>query len=182
MLGSETSMLASHVVINADFFSETHRLSCRLQVGPSGLLRLLNDANSSLLEVENAYVSRIQQPAKIINHFDKVSLNKANLAFAIVNRREDLGVAAVTQSAYSRLVNVSVEALTATYEITGQVEVANKLDAGSLLVGGTSKFVPFYKATAVPTLYPDATFTGEVIVINRTLVEALAAVGAKGKA
>lgn len=174
-------MLASHTTINADFYSETHRISCRLVVGPTGLIGMLNDNNTSLVEVENAYFSRLQQPAKILSHFDKASLYKANLMFVLLNRREDLGPVGLARAGYSQYLLVSVMVTTPTFEIQGQVEVPGKFDAGALLVGGTGRFTPVYKASAVSTVYPDTAFTGEVIVLNRTLVEALAPIP-KGKA
>ncbi len=173
-------MLASHVFVNTDYYSDTHRISCRTLVGPTGLMGLLNDNNTSLVDVENAYFSRLQQPAKIMAHYDRASLYKANLMFVIVNRREDLGPAGLMRSAFSQMVSVVVWLTTPTFEINGTVEVPNKLDAHALLTGGTGKYTPVYKATVVSTLYPDTSFAGEVIVVNRTQVEALAPV-AKGK-
>ena len=174
-------MLASHVFVNTDYFSETHRISCRTLVGPTGLMGLLNDNNTSLADVENAYFSRLEQPAKIMAHYDRASLSKANLIFVIVNRREDLGPAGLMRSGFSVMVSAPVWLTTPTFEVNGTVEVPNKLDAHSLLMGGTGKFMPIYKATVVPTMYPDTSFAGEVIVVNRTRVEALAPM-AKGKA
>ena len=75
----------------ADFLSETHRISCKVEVTATGLHGLLNDNNASALEARDVYVSRIQQPAKIIANFEVITLNKATLSLAIVLRREDVG-------------------------------------------------------------------------------------------
>ncbi len=175
------TMLASHITINTDFFSTTHRISGKVQMGANGLLGLLNDVNTSLVEVDNAYLSRLAEPSKIEAHLERMSVNKHNLVFVIVNRREDLGPVGLARGGYTHVTSVPVLFTTAVYEIRGTVETTSKLDAGALLTGGTGKYLPVYKVSLHSTLYPETPFTGEAIALNRTLVETLAALP-KGKA
>ena len=89
--------------VNVDCLTDTHRLSCRVPVGSPGLITVLNDSLHSLLEAEDVYFSRLQQPAKIVSHFEAASLNKTSLALVVVNRREDLGPQGIARGGYSRL-------------------------------------------------------------------------------
>ena len=173
-------MLASHLVINVDFFSDTHRISGRTTVSANGMLGVLNDSNTSLIEVENAYLSRLQSPAKIEAHFDRISLNKANVALVILNRREDLGPVGLARGGYSQVLSVPVLLTTAAFEIRCVIEVLHKLDASVLLTGGTARYMPIYKASLTALAYTETPFTGEAVALNRNLVEALASIP-KGK-
>jgi len=170
------------IVVNADFFTETHRLSGRVEVGAAGLLGLLNDAASSLIEVQNTYVSRLQEPTKIVAHSETALLNKSNLTLVILVRREDIGPsgAAPTGAGYTRLVSTPVLLTTPTFEVRGYVETLGKPDSAALLVAGPNKFMPLYKTAVVATLYPDTPYSAEAVLINRTQVQALAQM-ARGK-
>jgi len=169
--------------INVDFLSETHRISCRVEIGATGLIGLLNNVQNSLVDVETAYVSRIQEPAKIVGNFEIGSLSKSNLVMAIVTKKESLGPQAFASGGYKQLNPVPVLVTTDTFEIRGEVEVPGKVDAEALLMGGGGgKFMPLFRAKITATQFPDAPpLTAEAMLINRTLVAAFAAI-AKGKA
>jgi hypothetical protein len=170
-------------LLNVDIISQAHRISCRVEVGATGLIGLLNDVQTSLVDVEAAYVSRIQNPAKIVANFEIGSLNKNNLIMAIVTRRESLGPQAFSSGGYSRLLPCPVLVTTEAFEIRADIEVPGKLDASAILIGGGGgKFMPLFKAKIIALQYPEAPpLTAEAMLINRTLVAALAAI-AKGKA
>jgi len=170
------------IVINADFFTETHRLSGRVEVGAAGLIGLLNDSTSSLIEVQNTYVSRLQEPTKIVANAEVATLSKANLTLVILSRREDIGPlgAAPAGTGYTRLVSSPVLVTTPTFEVRGYVETLGKPDPVALLVAGPNKVMLLYKATVVATLYVDIPYSGEAVLINRTQVQALAQM-ARGK-
>ncbi len=160
--------------VNVDCLTDTHRLSCRVPVGSPGLITVLNDSLHSLLEAEDVYFSRLQQPAKIVSHFEAASLNKTSLALVVVNRREDLGPQGIARGGYSRLEAVPVSISTPQYEVTGTVEVLKQFDPAELLFGGSARFLPVYDACAVPTQFPETFYTGGVILINRLMVTLIA--------
>jgi hypothetical protein len=170
-------------LLNVDFLTEAHRISCRVEVGATGLIGLLNNVQTSLVDLEAAYVSRLQDPAKIVANFEIGSLNKSNLVMAMVTRRESLGPQAFSSGGYSRLLPCPVLVTTETFEIRAEIEIPGKLDASAILIGGGGgKFMPLFKAKIIAMQYPDAPpLTAEAMLINRTLVAALAAI-AKGKA
>jgi len=167
-------MLSSHVIVNAEFFSETHRLSCRVSVGPMGLVGLLNDPTKSLIEVEDVYLSRMAAPAAIVTHLERTHVNKTNLTLVLLARREDLGPKGLARGGFTKVLPVPALLTTETFEVRGIVEVVTKFDASELLLGGTGRFLPVYKAAARATHFPDTRFTGAVILVNRSLVGLIA--------
>ena len=169
-------MLPSRNSVNLDVLTRSHRISCRLNVGANGLMGLLNDANTSLVELEDAYYSRLQQPAKIVSHLPMAHMIKANVALLVVTRREDLGPQGLTRGGFTRLLPVPVLITTPNYEIQGSVEVVSKFDASELLVAGTAQFINVYGANAMPASSPETVFSGAVILVNRAEIELIAPV------
>ena len=174
-------MLPSRSNINLDMLTQSYRISCRLNVGSMGLIGLLNDVNMSLVDLEDAYYSRLSQPAKIVAHLPTAHINKINVALVVLTRREDLGPQGLARGGFTRLLPVPVLITTPTFEIQGSVEVVNKFDASELLIGGTGRFINVYGANAMPALSPETVFSGAVILVNRAEVDLVAPM-ARGKA
>ena len=167
-------MLASRMIIHADVFSDTHRVSGRIVCGPSGLFGLLNDINNSLIEIEDAYFSRLQEPAKITSHLDLAHFAKAHLVLVVLARREDLGPHGLATGGFARRTPMPAILTTASFELKGSLEVVNKFDAAELLVGGTGRFLQLYSAAAISTTYPETSFSGAAILVNRQRIEMVA--------
>ena len=174
-------MLASRASINVDLLTPGFRVSCRVNVGPSGLFGLLNDVNTSLIDLEDAYFSRLTHPAKIVSHLDTAHLAKNNLTLVVLGRREDLGPQGLARGGYSRLLPVPVLITTATFEIQGSIDVVTKFDPAELLMGGTGRFINVYNANALMASSPETVFSGAVILVSRLAIEMVAPI-TKGKA
>jgi hypothetical protein len=169
-------MLPSRNTLNLDILTRSTRISCRLNAGANGLVGLLNDPKISVLDLEEAYYSRLQQPAKIVAHLPTAHMIKANVALVVLTRREDLGPQGLSRGGDTRLLPVPVLVITPYYEIQGAVEVVSKLDPSALLVGGGGPFINVYGANAMPASSPEAVFSGAVILVNRAQIELLAPV------
>ena len=160
-------------LINVDFLTRAHRITCQVEVGNTGLVGLLNDVHSSLFPVRNVYISRLQQPAKIVANFDDAHLVKANLAACLLARREDIGPQSYIRVGAGKAFTSGVLMTTDNFEIRGQVEFTSRLDADAILVGGSGKFTVFYTATAVPIQYPETPFSAPAMFVNRSLATGL---------
>ena len=174
-------MLPSRTSVNVDLLTQGLRVSCRVNVGPTGLIGLLNDVNASLVDLEDAYYSRLTQPAKIISHLDSAHVPKGNLTLVVLKRREDLGPEGLARGGYSRLLPVPVLVTTSTFEIHGSIDVVTKFDPAALLMGGTGRYLNVYNASALMAASPETVFSGAVILVNRSAVEMIAPI-AKGRA
>jgi hypothetical protein len=169
-------MPPSRNLLNLDILTRSYRVSCRLNVGPTGLVGLLNDPNTSLLDIEDAYYSRLPLSAKIVAHLATAHMLKTNVDLLVLTRPEDLGPQGIARGGYKRLLPVPVLITTPNYEIQGSVEVVTKFDPAELLLGGNARFVVVYGANAMQASNPETVFSGAVILVNRSKVELLAPV------
>ncbi len=160
----------SHQVVHADFFSDSHRITCRVHVGNTGLIGMMNDTQTSVVEVEDVYVSRLPDPARIVANFEYGSLAKAGLSLCVLGRREDVGPLPLLRGGFTKLTTYPVLITTSAFELRGQLEMAGKMDVPGLLVGGTGRFFALYAAAATTVHYADNTYTGGAILVNRNLV------------
>lgn len=160
--------------ITADLFTETHRISCRIEAGNMGTIGLLNDINTSVFPAEDAYISRLAEPAKILEHHATLYVAKATLSLVFISRREELGPVGLARGGYTHILTFPVLITIPAFEIHCQLEQPGKLDVAALLGIGTGNFIATYKATVVTAAYPEAPFTSEVLIINRNSIALIA--------
>ena len=168
-------MISSRPIVNVEFLLQSTRITGRVQLGPAGLFGLFNDAHTSVVEVEEAYCSRLSDPARIVANYAMAQLSKVNIALVVVARREELGPQGLARGGYTRMNAVPALLSTAVFDVKGDVEVPGQLDAAELLVGGTGRFIIVYNACATVTAQRGSHFTGEAILVNRGLVEVVTA-------
>jgi hypothetical protein len=166
--------MPAYTRINADLLTETHRITCRIEAGNWGTFGMLNDSNASVFPVEDAYISRLGQPAKIIEHYPSLFIIKATLSLVLIARREELGPVGLARGGYTHITPFPALVTTTAFEIHGQLEQPGKLDVSALLGTGTGKFISAYSATVIATAYPDIPYTSDVLIINRSLITLIA--------
>jgi hypothetical protein len=168
-------------ILTADFFTHSYRISGRVGIGASGIYGILGDSTTAYMELEDAYVSRINDPAKIVAHYALSALRKDRISFIVLNRREE-GVSVVrAPTRYTQTKTYPVFATVPFFEIRGKIDVLGKLDTlTNVLVQGMGRFFPIFEATASASLFPDVGFSGEAIVVNKDSVEIFCATGAAG--
>jgi len=157
--------------IAADFFTIGYRISCRIVIPVGGLNALLIDPLNSYLELEEAYISRINTPGEIVVHYDSAAIRKDNILFILLARRED-GDPPKSGGAFLRPAVKNAFLTIPSFEIRGQIETDPKASPRDILVQSIGRFVPFYEATATVALFPSITFGGKLILINKEHVEA----------
>jgi len=156
-------------IINIDLFTDAYRISGRTRVGTSGLLSELNNPNTDYLDIEDAYVSRIHEPGKIVANYSEASFRKANINFIILNDRRDGTVmgTAHARSIYSRGRPVEVFLTVPSFEIAGEVMHDGKAEPAAILVHTLGHFQPVFRATASAALYPDISYTGDLFLVYK---------------
>ena len=156
--------------IPADFFSAGHRVSCQVAVPVGGLNALLIDPLNSYLELEDAYISRINSPGEIVAHYSLAAIRKENILFLILARREDgdpAGVSTLFRPA-ARRAFLTVRS----FELRGTVETEAQASPRDIMIRSVGRFIPLYEATATAALFPDTTFDGSLFLVNKDQVEA----------
>src|SRR5512143_65797 len=78
--------------LTADIFTDSHRLSTQMSLRGRILSDLLNDNNTSYLELDIAYVSRIDHPGEILADYSLSIVRKDRLTFVVVANMSDMAM------------------------------------------------------------------------------------------
>jgi len=159
-------------MISADFLTNDYRISCRIAVPAGGLHALLMDPLNSYLELEDAYISRVNNPGEIVAHYQAAAMRKENILYIILARRED-GAPPRGAGSYLKSVEKTAFLTVPSFEIRGKVETEPKAAPRDILVQVAGRFVPVYDATAAVAGNPEITFGGKVLLVNKERVETL---------
>ncbi|HZD11816.1 MAG TPA: hypothetical protein VE553_10780 [Candidatus Binatia bacterium] len=159
-------------LINLDLFTESYRVSGRTHVATSGLLSELNNPNSDFLELEEAYISRMHEPGKIVGSYAEVSFRKRSINFVVLQDRRDGTVLGTThgRSLFGRGRPIQVFLTTPSFEISGSVMHDGQTSPGTILVHTLGHFQPIFDAEACAALFPHVTYRGDLILVQKDCV------------
>lgn len=158
--------------LTADIFCDSHRISTQLALRGHVLSEALNDTSTSYLELDIAYVSRIDHPGEILADYALSIVRKDRLTFVVVTTGLELAVKQNT-AAYLYQQQWPVFVTVPGFEITGQIEAPANIDLRSLMALGVDRFVQVFNATATLSMKQSIQFSGELILINKTAIEVL---------
>ena len=159
-------------IIHIDLFTDAYRVSGRAQVGTSGLLSELNNPNSDYLDMEDAYLSRIHEPGKIVDSYAEVSFRKSNINFIILQDRRQ-GAAQGSSHAralFSRGKPIQIFLTVPSFEIHGEVMHDGRISPSVILVHTLGQFQPVFEGTASAALFPDISYSGDMILVQKSLI------------
>ena len=159
-------------MLQVDFFTHAHRLSTQVNVYGQPLSDQLNDTRVSWIELEIAYISRIERPGEIIADYTVSALRKDHIAFAMISGSVEGAIkkVAYTSGFYAKRLH-QVFAATGSFEVTGHIELMGKIDLHALLVASTERFMPVLNTTATISLFPATHFSAGMILINKDALE-----------
>ena len=158
--------------LTADIFADSHRISTQMALRGRVLSDSLNDANTSYLELDIAYVSRIDHPGEILADYALSIVRKDRLTFVVVATGLELAIkqnAATYAYRHQWPVFVTVPG----FEITGQIEAPANVDLRALMAIGVERFIPVFNGKATLSMNQAIQFSGELILINKTAIEVL---------
>jgi hypothetical protein len=162
----------SRNLLSGEFFTLGTRISCQFSVPVGGLNALLVDPLHSHLELEDAYISRINTPGEIVAHYESAAIRKDNIIFILMNRVEE-GSVPKGSGGFVRPVFKEAFVVIPSFEITGQVEMEPNASPRDVLVQSIGRFMPIMDATARVTQYPKIEFGGKLLLINKDRIETL---------
>ncbi len=151
----------------ADFFTHNYRISGRVGIRHRRLADQLNDQTTSFLELEDVYVSNIERPADIITSHSTSILRKDNITAVIVAQQENGLPREHTYGSYFGTYLRKVFITTPSFEIEGYLRLSGRLDLRTVLTSGTDDFVSILDGQMRPSMRPDVSFTGGVILVNK---------------
>jgi hypothetical protein len=155
--------------VAADFFTHTYRVSARADTRKRSLADHLNDRLTSYLELHDTFVSRLHKPSEIVASHPLASLRKDGIAFVILAAEKETSERHAYGYFAKQLYNVFLTV--PSFEVRGKLQVTGKVDLHVLLVKGTENFISISDPVASPCLFPDITFTGGTVLVNKSRIE-----------
>lgn len=159
-------------LISMEIFTDAYRVTGRVSVRGGGLMGELGDPNTDYLDLHEAYISRIHQPGHIIANYNLCSFRKDNINFIVLQDRRD-GVAVGSShgaSIYNRGRPVPSFITVPSFEIHGDIMYEGKASPGAVLVHSIGRFQPIYEAEACASLYPEISYSGDLILVHKDRV------------
>jgi hypothetical protein len=160
--------------LSADFLTLSYRVVGKILVPNNGMVGLMNDKNTSFMEVMDAKLARIHMPTKLVEEYEMIDLVKTNLFAVCLTRREDVGPQALARGGYKNLVKYNIRVTSQVYELEGILEWTGRFDFATTMLEGTGDFVPLYNATLTAILIPQLRIESPAILFNRRQVDLLA--------
>lgn len=154
-------------LVNLDIFTDAYRVTGRTSVGVGGIHAELSNPNSKYLEIQDAYVSRINEPGILIASYQIAAFRKDNINFIVLQDRRD-GISVGTQhgrSIFTRGRPIMVFLTVPSFEIKGEINHDGKNDPREILVKSMGSYQAVFSAKASASLYPDISYSGDLILV-----------------
>jgi hypothetical protein len=156
--------------VNLDLFTDAYRVSGRARLPTTGgLVAELSNPNTDYLEVEDAYISRIHEPGKIVASFDHSAFRKDNIDFIVLQDRRD-GVpvgTAHSQSVFTRGRSIRAFLTMPSFEVEGEIMYEGKPEPSAILVQSAGRFQSVFSAKASAALFPEIFYAGDLILVHK---------------
>ena len=133
---------------------------------------IFNDTSTSYLELDIAYVSRIDHPGEILADYALSIVRKDRFSFVVIASGLEMALKQ-NQATYIYRRQWPVFVTVPYFEITGQIEAPANIDLRALMATGVERFIPVYNATATLSINQSIKFSGELILINKTSIEVM---------
>ena len=119
--------------------------------------------------MEDAYISRIHEPGKIVANYTEAAFRKDNLNFIVLRDRREgtlMGTKHGT-SVYARGKPMQVFLTVPSFEIHGEVRHQGQASPSNVLVQSLGQFQPLYNAEASAAIHPDIRYNGDLILVRK---------------
>lgn len=156
-------------LINLDLFTDAYRVTGRAYVGAGGIHAELGNPNTSFLEIQDAYISRIHQPGEIVVNYKVAAFRKDNINFIVLQDRRE-GIPVGTQhgrSVFTRGRVIPAFLTVPSFEIQGEIFHEGTLAPREILVQSIGRFQLIFAAKASASLYPDISYSGDLILVHK---------------
>jgi len=152
--------------IVAEFFSQGYRMSGTYVITKRPLADEIYDPTTNYLQLEEAYLSPIMDPAKISAYYATTLFDKSNLDFVLTLDKKD-GLR--RDQAYGMgTFQLSICLTVPFFEITGQLYLVNRnFNPRIYLSSDAGIFITLLDVTAHSTFNPDISYQGGAALINR---------------
>ena len=159
-------------VVSLDLFTDAYRVTGRAKVGVGGINAELSNPNSKFLDLDDAYISRIHEPGEIIVSYKTAAFRKENINFIVLQDRRE-GISVGTQhgrSVFTRGRPIPAFLTLPSFEIKGEIVFEGKATPKDILVKSMGSYQPLFDAKASASLYPDISYSGDLILVHKSSI------------
>jgi len=164
----------THRFVSVDVLTTSYRIVGKTMISHTGVIGMINNPNSSFLEIHDARLARIHMPTKLADHFETIRLSKERLYTISLSRVEDLGPQSIARGGYAQTNRHASFLTTQNYELEGEIEWQGRFDFSLLMKEGTSDFIPIYDVNITGILIPTLKIESPVALFNRNQVDLFA--------
>jgi len=163
----------AHREVPLDFLTWNHYIYGQVTTSNTGILGLVSAPHVSMIEINDATVTRIVRPDKAVNYGTKLWLAKKQLLAVCMNKKEYLGANTMTRAGYSRLFHYPVHVTSPVYEFSGTLEWSGRFDFSLVMNDGPNPFLVFYDVTLAASLFPALKMECPAIIFNRAYIDSM---------
>ncbi len=160
--------------IVVDVLTPSYRIVGKIQVSHTGTIGILNDQTTSVMEVREASMARLDQPTKLVDRFRVVRVMKERAFAVCLGRRDDVGSASWSRGGYGYQYDYPVKIVSPVYEVEGIFEWSERFDPHAIMVEGTREFLPLFDVDLRAVLLPNMRMETPALLFNRRHVDVLA--------
>jgi hypothetical protein len=159
----------SHNRTTVDFFVGSYRLSAAVKTYKRTLIDILADQMTNYLDLEDVYVSRINNPGHIVATYETGSLVKDEINLILLSSETD----SVSKDRFyaPNRARLPIFVTTPSFEVQGEFQWLKDLNTRKILATDTQRFLTVLNGTATNTFAPEVTFQSPAILINKSKIE-----------
>lgn len=161
----------THRFVSVDVLTTSYRIVGKTMISNTGTIGMINNPNSSFMEIHDARLARIHMPTKLADHFETIRLSKERLCAISVSRVEDLGPQSIARAGYAQTRRHACFLTAQNYEMEGEIEWQGRFDFSLLMKEGTSNFIALYDANITGILIPTLKIETPAALFNRNQVD-----------
>jgi hypothetical protein len=159
--------------IATEIYTTSHRLLGRVSPAGHGLFSFMNMPTASSVELENAILSRLHQPNRLVARYQTLYLVKHEIVAVLLSSKAEIGPTGVLRSGYIGRESQWVHVVLGGYELRGKIETSGKFNFGSYMFEGDTIFLPMYDAELTAILFPKIQAEAPAMMFNRRMVDAM---------
>ena len=157
--------------VTADFFTDSYRLSASVLVYKRRLIDILGDRTTDYLDLVDIYVSRVNSPGNIVTTYPKGSLVKREINYILLSSLSE----SISKDRFytPNRVTLPIFITVPSFEISGHFQWLGDLEVKKIMATDVQKFLPVLDGTARNAHFPDVTYEGPALLVNKAKIEVL---------
>lgn len=160
--------------VTLDILTQNSRISGQAYAGNMGITGILNDKNSSFVEMRASKVARVSSYDTLSQAAGIYYVLKNQIVAVCMEKREDIGL---VSTRFSKIANLPVRVTTSVYEIEGNLEWSGRFEVPMLLANDLSDWIPLFDASLGGIMFSSLFVQAPIILFNRKHLATIVVIG-----